>query len=635
MPKINIRLSDGTEKQFEKGVTCMEVAESIGQKTRDEAVAALLNNEVVDLSRKIESDSELRFLTFSDPEGKEVFRHSASHVLAHAVKRVFPKTKLTIGPAVEDGFYYDFDVERPFTSENLDRIEEEMKKIVRENIVFERLDRVGAEEAKELQKHEPYKLEMIDDLGDKHVTLYRNKDFVDLCRGPHVYSTGKIKAFKLTKLAGAYWRGDAKNRQLQRVYGVAFPAKEQLREYLRLLEEAEKRDHRKLGKELELFSFHDEAPGSPFIHAKGMVIWNELLDYWRELHRKDGYIELKTPIILNRSLWERSGHWENYRENMYFTKIDGMDYAIKPMNCPGGMLVYRSAMHSYRELPIKAAEIGLVHRHELSGVLSGMFRVRCFHQDDAHIFMSGEQIKEQILGVIRLSERIYSTFGLDFSLELSTRPEKSVGTDEQWEAATKGLRAALDEYGKEYKINEGDGAFYGPKIDFHIRDALGRTWQCGTIQLDMAMPERFDLTYEGKDGRKHRPVMIHRTIYGSLERFFGIITEHFAGKFPLWLSPVQARLITVSDKFKDYAEKIMERMSGHGIRAELDLRSESVSKKVRDGQASKVNYMVVIGEQEEKNGTVNIRTRDNKVLGEKKADDFVRELLREIRERRL
>jgi threonyl-tRNA synthetase len=634
MSQIKITLPDGSVREVEKGSTVLDLAESIGEGLARAALAAKINGTTTDLTTTLDKDAEVQILTFKDPEGKDVFKHSASHVLAHAVKRVFPKTKLTIGPAVEDGFYYDFDVDEPFTKDDLKKIEKEMKKIVKEKIAFERLD-VPKKEAKDLQKHEPYKLEMMDDLGDEKFSLYKNGEFVDLCKGPHVPHTGKIKAVKLTKLAGAYWRGDAKNKQLQRVYGVAFPNKDELKSYLKLLEEAEKRDHKKIGKEMDLYSFQDEGPGFPFIHPKGMVIWNQLLEFWREIHTEDGYVEIKTPAMLNRALWETSGHWENYRENMYTTKIDGQDFAIKPMNCPGGMLVYKNAVHSYRELPMKVGEIGHVHRHELSGVLSGLFRVRAFHQDDAHIFMTTEQIKDQIFGVIKLSEKIYSTFGLDFELELSTKPEKSVGTDEQWEKATKGLQDALDEYGKKYQINEGDGAFYGPKIDFHIKDALGRTWQCGTIQLDMSLPERFDLNYEGSDGKKHRPVMIHRVIYGSLERFFGIMVEHFAGKFPLWISPVQVRIITVADRFEKYAEEIRKTLVEKGIRAEIDARSESVSKKIREGQIAKINYLLVVGEQEQENKTINVRTRDNNVLGEKKVDEFAKDLVKEIEERRL
>jgi len=624
--KVNL---PNQSKEYKNGTTCQEIAQDL---KIDDALAAKVNGEVVDLSTKLSKDSDVQILTYKDPEGKDVFRHSAAHVLAHAVKRVFPGTKLTIGPAVEDGFYYDFDVKEPFTSKDLKSIQNEMRKIVKEKLTFERLD-VSTKEAKDLQKDEPYKLEMIDDLGDEQLTLYKNGNFVDLCRGPHVPTTRHIRAFKITKLAGAYWRGDASNKQLQRVYGVAFPTKDELKDYLRILQEAEKRDHKKLGKKMGLYSFHDEGQGFPFIHPKGMIVWNTLIDFWRELHTEDGYVEVKTPIILNKMLWEKSGHWENYRENMYLTEIDKTPHAIKPMNCPGGMLIYKNDIHSYREFPMKVGEIGLVHRHELSGTLSGLFRVRSFHQDDAHIFMTPEQIKEQILGVIRLSEKIYSTFGLEFDLELSTRPEKSIGTDEQWENATEGLKAALEVYGKDYTINEGDGAFYGPKIDFHIRDALNRTWQCGTIQLDMSLPERFDLNYEGQDGQKHRPVMIHRTIYGSIERFLGILIEHFAGRLPTWLSPVQVRILTIADRFNDYAAEIKEKLKG--IRVETDFRSESISKKVRDAQISQIPYILVIGEKEIENKSVNIRTRENNVLGEKTVEEFYKMVSEEIDNRKL
>ncbi|MBU0461560.1 MAG: threonine--tRNA ligase, partial [Nanoarchaeota archaeon] len=466
------------------------------------------------------------------------------------------------------------------------------------------------------------------------ISVYRQGNFADLCRGPHLPNTGRIKAFKIMKLAGAYWRGDAKNKQLQRVYGISFFDKKELKQYVEQREEAEKRDHRKLGKQLNLFSVHDEGPGFPFFHPKGMVIWNELMKFWREQHRIAGYVEVKTPIMLNRALWEKSGHWMNYRENMYTTKIDEQDFAIKPMNCPGGMLLYKTNMHSYRELPIRMAEVGLVHRHELSGVLAGLFRVRCFHQDDAHIFMRPDQIKEEILGVLKLSDKFYKTFSLDYHLELSTRPAKSIGTDEQWELATNGLKSALDATGIKYKINEGDGAFYGPKIDLHIKDAIGRTWQCGTIQLDMSLPERFELTYEGEDGQKHRPIMIHRVIYGSMERFLGVLIEHYAGKFPLWLSPVQARILPIADRHHDYAEQVYKRLFDVGIRAELDVRAESTPKKVRDAQVEYVNYILVVGDKEMQNNMVNVRTRDNVVHGEKKIDAFMKELLDEIKQRK-
>ncbi len=614
-------------KEFDEGATAKEIAEAFGD---NKALAVKIEGKVFDLHIKIGNDSKIEFLDFDSKEGKDVFRHSAAHLLAQAVKRLYPEVKLTIGPAVEDGFYYDFDVEKPFTPDDLKRIQNEMHKIMKEDLVFERLE-VSPDEAKKKQKHEPYKIEMIDDLGDEQVTIYKSGEFLDLCKGPHVPSTGYIKAFKLTKLAGAYWRGKAENRQLQRVYGVAFPTKDELKDYMKLLEEAEKRDHRKLGRQLKLFSMHDEGPGFPFWHPKGLFLFNRLIEIWREKHRKAGYVEIKTPIILSKELWLRSGHWDNYKENMYFTEIDGEDYAVKPMNCPGGMLMYKEEVHSYRELPLRVAEIGLVHRHELSGVLSGLFRVRQFHQDDAHIYMTEEQIRDEILGVIKLTDELYSLFGLTYHMELSTRPEKSMGTDEQWEKATEGLRGALDATGKEYVINEGDGAFYGPKIDFHIRDAIGRTWQCGTIQLDMSNPDRFDLTYMGEDGRdNHRPVMIHRTIFGSIERFIGILIEHYAGKFPLWLSPLQVKVLTVADRFDDYALSVKDELEKEGFRAEVDSRSETLNKKVREAQLAKVNYILVVGENEKKAGTVTVRTRDNEVLGEKKVGDFVRSLGKEL-----
>ena len=574
MAEITITLPDGGNETFEKGVTGIDVAKRISDKLARDAVAMYVDDRLTDLTEPITTDSKVKILTFHDKEGKEVFRHSAAHLLAHAVKNIFPNAKLTIGPAVEDGFYYDFDVDEPFTPEDLRKIEEEMKRLTKEDIDITRLDEVSKDKAKEKQSHEPYKLELIDELGDDTCRFYRQGDFEDLCSGPHLPSTGKIKAFKLLRVAGAYWRGKAENKQLQRIYGVAFPDKKELKEYLHMLEEAEKRDHRKIAKAMKLFSLHEEAPGFPFWHHKGLTLFNNLLSYWKELHSEAGYSEIKTPIIMSRKLWERSGHWNNYGDEMYYTRIDEQDFAIKPMNCPGGMLMYNEDVHSYRELPMRVGEIGYVHRHELSGTLSGLFRARAFHQDDAHIYMTEEQIEQEIRGVIALVDQIYAAFGLTYHIELSTRPEKSIGTDEQWQRATEGLRNALESMGREYMINEGDGAFYGPKIDFHIKDALGRTWQCGTIQLDMAQPENFDLTYEGKDGQKHRPVMIHRTIYGSLERFIGIIIEHFAGKFPLWLSPMQARIITVADRFADYAQEVRSSMRKAGITADIDRKDK-------------------------------------------------------------
>jgi threonyl-tRNA synthetase len=625
MVKITLLPQDEV-KEYNKGVTGLDIAKDL--KMEQEAVAMKVDGQLVDLNTPITRDAKVHVLTTKDEEGIEVFRHSSAHLLAHAVTELYPYAKLTIGPVVEEGFYYDIDHE-PFTPEDLKKIEKKMYDIMKKKEPIIR-EEISKKDALILFKDNEFKIEMINELDEGTITIYRQGSFVDLCRGPHLPNAGMIKAFKLTKIAGAYWRADAKNKQLQRIYGISFPTKEELKAYIQLREEAAKRDHRKLGRELDLFSFHDEAPGMPYMHAKGMVIWNELVKFWREVHREDGYVEVKTPIMMNKILWERSGHWENYRENMYLTKVDEQDYAIKPMNCPGGMLIYSNRVHSYREFPLKMGEIGLVHRHELSGVLGGMMRVRSFHQDDAHIFMTDAQIKEQVLGVINLADRIFRTFGMDYALELSTRPEKSIGTDEQWEAATAGLKGALDETGMDYKINEGDGAFYGPKIDFHIRDALGRTWQCATIQLDMALPERFDLTYEGEDGRKHRPVMIHRTIYGSMERFLGILIEHYAGKFPLWLSPVQVRVLTVADRHDNYAQKIYQQFFDAGIRVELDTRAESIPKKVREAQVKQVNYILVVGDKEMEAGTVNVRTRDNVVHGEKKPEELLEQLQGEI-----
>lgn len=628
MEKIKIKLPDGTEKEYDMGISPAEIAESIGPGLARAAIAAKAGDKLIDLSTQLTDDTELAIITFKDKEGIEIFRHSTAHVMAAAVLKLFPEALPTIGPAVEDGFYYDFD-HKPFTPEDLEKIEAEMKEIVNSDAQFERIG-LTKKEALEMFKSNKFKVEMIEELHDDDISAYKLGDFVDFCRGPHVPSAKYIKSFKLTKVAGAYWKGDAKRDQLQRIYGTSFPDKKELKKYLHMIEEAGKRDHRKIGKLLDLFSFHEEGPGFPFFHNKGMIIWNTLIDYWREIHKKYNYEEIKTPTMLNKALWETSGHWANYRENMYLSKIDDEDYAIKPMNCPGGMLVYKTHIHSYKELPMRVGEIGHVHRHELSGTLGGLFRVRAFHQDDAHIFMTNEQIKEEILGVLKMSDEMYSTFGLTYHLELSTRPEKSIGTDEQWETATNGLKDALDSTKREYVINEGDGAFYGPKIDIHIKDALGRTWQCGTIQLDMALPEKFDLTYEGKDGKKHRPVMIHRVIYGSLERFFGILVEHYAGKFPLWLSPVQVKILTVADRFNDYAEKVKQQLEEKGLRVELDHRQESVSKKVRDAQIEQVNYICVVGEKEEKDSTVTVRTRANEVTGAEKVDDFAARLVKEV-----
>lgn len=630
---INITLPDKTVKSFENNPTGFDIAKSISEGFARNCVAMQINGESADLSSKIQHDATIRFITTKDPEALNILRHTAAHVMAQAVLRIYKDAKLTIGPAIENGFYYDIDMES-ISEEDFSKIEAEMKKIVQAKYPIRRRV-VSKAEAQVLYKDEPYKLEMISELNGQEISFYDQGEFTDLCRGPHVPDTGFVKAFKLTKVSGAYWRADQNREQLQRLYGTAFFSKKELDEYLKFLEEARKRDHRKLGMVMDLFSFHDEAPGMPFFHAKGMELWNELLTYWREEHRAAGYVETKTPIMLHRSLWERSGHWENYRENMYTTVVDDTEYAIKPMNCPGGMLMYGMRPHSYKELPIRAAEIGMVHRHELSGVLSGLFRVRVFHQDDAHIFMRPDQIRQEILGVLQLVERIYSTFGLSFHLELSTRPAKSIGSDQQWDLATKGLMSALDEYGKDYKINEGDGAFYGPKIDVHIKDAIGRTWQCGTIQLDMSLPERFNLHYIGQDNERHRPIMIHRVIYGSIERFLGILVEHFAGKFPLWLSPVHAILLPINDDLVEYASELKDIMQKQKLRIELDDRSESLKKKIRDAQLNQVPLMLTIGEKERENGTLAVRTLDGTVKYGISHEEFFNRVLAHIRLRKL
>jgi len=629
---IKLTLPDKSRLEVKKGATAHEVAKQIGLGLSRAAIAAKVDNELVDLSHEIKEDSEFSIITFKDKEGKEIFRHSSSHIMALAVKRLFPDIKFGIGPAIEDGFYYDFDRKESFTPEDLVKIEAEMEKIVNEDLKFERKD-ITKSEAKKLFKAQTYKLELLEEM--ENPSIYTLGDFTDLCKGPHIPSSGKVEAFKLTKIAGAYWKGDSKNKQLQRIYGISFTDKRELKAYLTLLEEAEKRDHRKIGKEMDLFSFHEEAPGMPFIHPKGMVIWNELLNFWREEHRKAGYVEIKTPIILNKSLWLQSGHWDHYKENMYFTKIDSADFAVKPMNCPGGMLVYKTNTHSYKALPLRVAEVGLVHRHELSGVLSGLFRVRCFHQDDAHLFVTPEQLEEEIKGVVRLVDHFYrGVFGFSYHVELSTRPEKAMGDPNLWKLAENTLEKVLKELKMDFKINPGEGAFYGPKIDFHIKDAIGRTWQCATCQLDFQMPEKFDLAYEGADGKKHRPVMLHRVVYGSLERFIGVLIEHYAGKFPAWLNPVQAKILTVSERFDRYAEKVKKQLEENNIRVELDDRAESIPKKVRDAQLQQVNYILVIGEKEESTNTVNVRTRDNKVHGEVDVEKFIKDLKQEIEKKR-
>ncbi|MCG0274551.1 MAG: threonine--tRNA ligase [Thermosediminibacteraceae bacterium] len=631
--KVRVFLKGDEERVYPKGVTVMDVARDISPKLAKEALIARVNGVLVDLSYKLEEDSKVEILTFEDEEGRNAFRHSTSHVMAQAVKRLFPDVKLGIGPSIEEGFYYDFDRDESFTPEDLEKIEKEMEKIVAEDHPFVRIEVTREEAIKKLQEMgEPYKIELVENLPeDAKISFYQNGEFIDLCAGPHIPSTGKIKALKLTSLAGAYWRGDQRNKMLQRIYGTSFPKKSMLDEYLKNLEEAKKRDHRKLGKELNLFSMHEEGPGFPFFHPKGMILWNTLIDFWRKEHQKRGYKEIKTPIILSEELWKRSGHWDHYKSNMYFTQIDGQGYAIKPMNCPGGILIYKSEVHSYRELPLKLAELGLVHRHELSGVLHGLMRVRSFTQDDAHIFMMPSQIEQEIIEVIELADYIYNVFGFEYHVELSTRPENSMGPDELWEKATSALKNALEKKGFDYKINEGDGAFYGPKIDFHLKDSIGRTWQCGTIQLDFMMPERFDLTYIGPDGEKHRPVMIHRTVFGSLERFIGILIEHYAGAFPVWLAPEQVRVIPVSQKFLEYGRKVKSELEENDIRVELDERNEKVGYKIREAQLQKIPYMLIVGEKEAAEGTVSVRIREKGDIGTKGLREFIEEIKERIK----
>ena len=620
----------GKEVQFDSAVTAYDAARAAELISRD-VLACRINGVVYDLTTPIDSDAEVELLTFEDKDGAHVLRHTASHVLAAAVKRLYPEVKLTIGPAIDNGFYYDFDSDVAFTPDVLEKLEAEMKKIVKENAKMERFT-LPREEALELMKDEPYKVELINDLPeDAVISFYKMGDFTDLCAGPHLFSTGAIKAFKLTSCNSAYWRGDAKNKVLQRIYGTAFTTKEALKAYLDMIEEAKKRDHRKLGKELGLFAILDEGPGFPFFLPKGMVLRNTLIDYWREVHKRYGYVEISTPMLLNRQLWERSGHWDHYKENMYTTVIDGTDFAIKPMNCPGGMLVYKLQPHSYRDLPLRMGELGLVHRHELSGALHGLFRVRCFTQDDAHIFMTWDQMKDEIKNVVRLFDEVYSVFGLSYEIEVSTMPEDHMGDVKDWDFATETLKEAVTEMGKTYVINEGDGAFYGPKLDFHISDCLGRTWQCGTIQLDMQLPERFELEYTGADNEKHRPVMIHRVVLGSIERFIGVITEHFAGAFPLWLSPVQVEVLPVSNAFNDYGAEVAKKLDEAGIRVHLDDRNEKIGYKIREAQLQKTPYMLVVGEREKNDGTVSVRTRAGEDKGAVKVEEFVAQALEEIR----
>ena len=628
---VKIKLRDDV-REYENGITPYQIAESISAGLARVACAAKIDGKGCDLRTPIENDCAVEILTFDDPYGKKAFWHTTSHVLAQAVKRLYPEVKLTIGPAIEEGFYYDFDSDQPFTPDVLEKLEAEMKKIVKENEKIERFT-LPREEAIAFMKerNEPYKVELIEDLPEGEViSFYRQGEFVDLCAGPHLMATGTIKAFKLTQCNSAYWRGDAKNKTLQRVYGISYTKKDELEAYLTRIEEAKKRDHRKLGKELGLFALLDEGPGFPFFLPKGMVLRNTLLEYWREVHKRYGYVEISTPMILNRALWERSGHWDHYKENMYTTVIDDTDFAIKPMNCPGGMLVYKLEPHSYRDLPLRVAELGLVHRHELSGALHGLFRVRCFTQDDAHIFMTWDQMKDEIKNVVRLFDEVYSVFGLTYQIEVSTMPEDHIGEVKDWDFATETLEAAVKEMGKDYVINEGDGAFYGPKLDFHLADSLGRTWQCGTIQLDMQLPERFELEYTGADNEKHRPVMIHRVVLGSVERFIGVITEHFAGAFPLWLSPVQVSVIPISNAFNDYAQEVRDRLDAAGIRVEADLRNETMKLKIREAQLQKTPYMLVVGEREQNENAASVRNRKGENLGAMSVDEVIAKLRREI-----
>ena len=634
---LNITLPDGSVRIFEgESVTALEVAKNISNGLAKKALAASVDGVTVGLNQPITKDAKVAIYTFDDEEGKHVFRHSASHILAEAVVRLFPGTKLAIGPAIKDGFYYDLDSEHKFTPEDLGKIEEEMQKIVKENQEYIRKE-ISRADALALfkEKEEPYKVELIEDLPeDAIITTYQNGEFLDLCAGPHLPDTGYVKAVKLMSVAGAYWRGSEKNKMLQRIYGTCFPKKADLDEYLFLLEEAKRRDHRKLGQELQLFTFVDEAPGFPLFYPKGMILRNELENYWKEVHRQAGYQEIKTPMIMSRVLWERSGHWDHYHDNMYFTEIDEEPYAIKPMNCPGGILLYNSTLHSYRDLPLRWGELGLVHRHELSGALHGLMRVRAFTQDDAHIFMLPEQITSEVKGVITLIDSIYKLFGVEYHVELSTRPEDSMGDDALWEKATDALRESLTEMKMNYIVNEGDGAFYGPKIDFHLKDSLGRTWQCGTIQLDFQMPEKFDMCYIGEDGEKHRPVMVHRTCFGSIERFIGILTEHFAGAFPTWLAPVQAVVLPITDKFKDYADEVAAKLSAQGVRVEVDGRNEKVGYKIREAQVQKVPHMLIVGEKEATTGTVGHRDRAKGDMGAVAVDEFVAQIVEEIKSKK-
>ena len=630
---MKVTLKDGSVKEYAQAMSVIDIAKDLSEGLARAACAGEVDGEVVDLRTVVDHDAAVNILTAKDEKGLAALRHTTSHVMAQAVKRLYPNTKLAIGPSIADGFYYDMEFETPLTSDDFEKIEAEMKKIVKEDLKIERFT-LPREKAIEFmkEKEEPYKVELIEDLPEgEEISFYQQGEFVDLCAGPHLMSTKEIgKAFKIMSLAGAYWRGDEHNQMLTRLYATAFAKKDEREAYITMMEEAKKRDHRKLGKELGLFMMHEAGPGFPFFLPKGMVLKNTLLDYWREIHRKAGYVEISSPVILNRSLWETSGHWDHYKNNMYTTVIDGEDYAIKPMNCPGGVLVYASEPRSYRDLPLRMGELGLVHRHEKSGQLHGLMRVRCFTQDDAHIFMTPEQIKDEIKGVAGLINEVYSLFGFQYHVELSTRPEDSMGSDEDWEMATDALRSALDELQLPYVVNEGDGAFYGPKIDFHLVDCIGRTWQCGTIQLDFQLPQRFELEYVGADGEKHRPIMIHRVVFGSIERFIGILIEHFAGAFPTWLAPVQVKVLPISDKYMDYAQNVLNKLTEAGIRAEVDTRAEKIGYKIREAQTAKIPYMLVVGQKEEEENTVSVRSRAAGDEGARSLDTFIADILKEI-----
>ncbi len=632
-----ITLKDGTKKEYEGSMSVLDIAKDLSEGLARMAGAAEVNGETVDLRTEISEDSDLNIYTINDPEGLAAYRHTTSHIMAQAIKRLYPQAKLAIGPSIADGFYYDIDIEGGLTAEDLEKIEAEMKKIVKEALPLKRFTLPRNEAVKFMQeREEPYKVELIEDLPeDAEISFYEQGEFTDLCAGPHLMSTKPVKAFKLTSIAGAYWRGDEHNKMLTRVYGTAFPKKAELEEYLTMIEEAKKRDHRKIGRELGLFMMHEAGPGFPFFLPKGMILRNTLMEYWREIHMANGYDEISTPVILNRSLWETSGHWDHYKDNMYTTEIDEEDYAIKPMNCPGSILVYQNEPHSYRDLPLRYAECGLVHRHEKSGQLHGLMRVRCFTQDDGHMFLARDQIRDEIVRIVNIIDGMYNLFGFKYHVELSTRPDDSMGSDEDWEIATESLRDALESLGKDYVVNEGDGAFYGPKIDFHLTDCLGRTWQCGTIQLDFQLPQRFGLEYTGADGEKHQPIMIHRVVFGSVERFIGILTEHFAGAFPTWLAPVQVKVLPLSEKFLDYASEVQKQLLDAGLRAELDERSEKLGYKIREAQSLKIPYMLVVGGKEEENGTVAVRTRLGGDQGAVPTAEFIAAIKEEIAEKRL